>query len=152
MNHKDRAISYIHQITADMEALSSVTRLDKPALVMILLMAVQKSKSLEVNLRFQTEPENLSCQIFSDPLVDFFELVLNTSIDCISRSAQGERWIKVTLKESARELRWEISFSPQMPPDRILQKLREGQTAPFDQVCPRIERSEAGTMLIFSFS
>ncbi len=145
MNNHERAVSYMRHVTSEMGISSNIIGLENYPLSILLLKVAQNSKRLEVKFSFNSEPKVLSYKNYNEKLLAFLDVSLNLVIDRVSQMDQGERWVKITLKESTGELKWEISFPPQVLSDTMIQEIKNGQ------LDTEIKKSEKAATLISLF-
>ena len=127
LEKRDKALNYLRQVTSNLLEVGPITKLDNSYLSILLLIALQKSRNLGVNLCFNIEPPAPSCRYYRQETIDFFYLMLNTTIDYIARLKQEENWLKVTYKEDFQEPQWELTMAPILAYGSLYRSLRKKQ-------------------------
>lgn len=127
LEKRDKALAYLRQVTSNLLEIGPITKLDNSYLSILLLLSLQKSKNLGVNLGFNIEPAVPSCRYYRQETVDFFYLMLNTTIDYISKLKQEENWLKATFKEDFRESIWELTMEPILAYSSLYRSIRKKQ-------------------------
>lgn len=112
LNKPDRAVTYIKQITGEMQELSSVAKLENPYLVVALHLAHQKSKNLGIRLSFHVEKGVSFCQDCSECITDQIAGIIDWSLQCIGTCGKKDQWMEITLKETDHNIIWVITCAP----------------------------------------
>jgi len=99
LNKPDRAAQYIKQITGEMQELSPVTKLENPYLVTALLLVLQKSKNVGIQLTFHVENQVSLCQDCYECITDGITRMIERIIQYLSAGSGEDRRIDITLKE-----------------------------------------------------
>lgn len=127
LNKKDKAVSYLRQVTSNLLDSGAATKLDNSYLSVLLLLMLQKSKNLGIDLSINIESNKPSCKYYKKETVDFLNLIFVTTIDYIAKQKQEENWLKLTYRENFKESVWELSMAPILAYGSLYRLLRKKQ-------------------------
>lgn len=124
LNKTDRAVTYIKQVTQEMQGLSSVIKLETTYLVLVLLLALQKSKNLGIRLFFHIEKGASFCRDYSEYITDQLAGMIDQVLQCLSTGGKEDQWMEITLKETDQSFIWVIACSPFLPYEELVHQLQ----------------------------
>lgn len=125
LNKADRAVAYMKQVNSEMQELSSITKLENPYLVVMLLLGVQKSKSLGIELSFDVADSCSLCQEdYNEDYVDQLAYCMDQVFRSLSAGSEAEPWMDILLQESDQEIIWMITCSSFLAMDDLVHQLK----------------------------
>lgn len=152
LNKKDRALTYLREVTSGMHEMGLINKLSNPYLAIRLLLMMQKSKTLDVNfnIEFNAKGECSSCykQESIDLLINICEIALNN----VSKNNE-ESCLKLSYNENNEYSYWNFSLPLDANYDEICSSVRkctESYGGKLGEVS--VERFSEGMEIIFAIS
>lgn len=107
----DRAENYCRQVTSQILSLGSLTKMDNPYLSLVLLLLLQRAKSLDIDLRIGIEPA-VACIDHGLENSDIFRALVETCMRWIDKTAPGANWLQLNLRANSGDIYWELKMAP----------------------------------------